>query len=488
MKIRRIAALAAAFASALPPSETLGASLYRYETPDYTLVAERTKSVPLLVQRLATLDRVLVTLTGQRSEPSGLPVRIIQIPAEWWERSVRPLGIHGVFLSGRFSHCILLDTPLEGRDLRPIVQREYTRLFLHDRTAHRHPLWYEHGLGLLVQNARIGDDSATVGHYHGPRSRDLLSAPYSLGEAKRMPILAVLEWKKRPRGYFHLQAWSMVHRGIVSDTRFGDQTRNYLLAAERFEPVEPAIRTHYAMSAAELDASMARYEDLEVPPRRIDFAPTAAVPIQGPARLSDAEVLYMVATAMLDGGNPPVAVRALTRELAKRSPGSTEHEILGMRVASLERDRTRFEELATATEPKLSSPTASRAYGLALAERIRIENESDTSAASMERALRILSASLQARPDDPEVAWAFAIVAIRADRDLDMAAAHLARASASIRRSGDLSMAMALVEGARGNTDAARRHLRDAVTHSRNDEQRMDAVRRLDSYEKESRP
>jgi hypothetical protein len=156
-----------------------------------------------------------------------------------------------------------------------------------------------------------------------------------------------------------------------------------------------------------------------------------------------------------------------------------------MRLAARDRDDAVIDWLLDKLEPALADPHVARGVGLALFDRIRARQPDDLlttekTRALQQRALELLDGSLRARPDDPEAAWAFGMLAASTNQLLGSALQRLLSASEGMPRNADISMAIALVYETLQKPGKMIAHLQDTARFSRSAEQRAWAKRRIE--------
>ncbi len=498
-----VAALALLLAGGACAREPRLWTLKEFRAPDYTLLMESATAAPVMIGKLASLDRVLSKLLATEGNAPKLPTYIYVVPFRRWNRYLEPIALGGVYLPARFANYILLDGFFRSEGLRSVAYAEYARLYLRTNFQRHYPFWFERGLSDLVATAVLGRGKAKIGKhpfvwYQTEFSSALSTSAYDasamLPASLRFPVDEVLlmepESPAYKFGYYawnaDMQFWALVHRGLVAEPEFGSKLRSYLAARDEMRPLADAIEGSFGISVAQLDAEMNAYsQKSRFKTKQITFEPVPPVVLSKPREVEEGEALEILARAMLDGELKSERVTALVAAAEKESPESIGVQILKMRIAARACDEAGFDRVLANFERQTLSTGQSRDVGLAMLERVRSQEScKDSHTGDLPRltgrAMELLDAAIRAQPEDLDATWGFGLLAARSKRNLDLALTRLERASLRLPRSADLAMARAMVHEALGNRDSLLANLIEVVRFSRDHDERLRAARRID--------
>ena len=456
-----------------------------YAQPDYTLITRDAKAVRRIPGEVAKVDRLLAKLFNRETRLAGVPAYILVVPHGIWQRYLNPgSAIVGEFLPGRFANYILLDSSLLDSEGYHSVYHEYTHLYLWTQIRGVHPLWFDEGLAVLVENTTFGPSTAKI---------DL---PWSVTRSWSIPLLPMerlLTIDKTSPEYrdtatshsVHLQSWAMVHRGVIADRAFGKQMFDFIAALNEMQPVDQALQSSFGMNTAQLDASMRNYVRklyFDIAKLELDLPTPPALP-QG-RDMSEVEVLEFLAEVMFTSDYQPQRLASVIEAAQRRAPESASVHALRMRLAVRDRDDSALQRLLAEIEPRLTDPLAARSVGLALFERVRVPGgipallPGDADAMSR-RALELLQRAVVAESNDIETVCAYATLAARLRQDVAHALERVQKTRTYQPSNGDLAMAAALLYEAQGDSQKVTPYLVDIIRFSNWDDQRKWAALRL---------
>ena len=461
--------------------------LRAFSAPDYTLITQDAGTAKLLVNDLASLDKLLATVLERERRPSGKPTSIYVIRAESWH-SLLDHYPGTVFLPQRFANYILVHDHQRGSSLRSLIYPEYARLFLHEQLGGQYPLWFEEGLAGTMLGLRPRRDSASVmnpdlipmwvnpsvGFVFLSERRTAHAIPLHLFMQVDAESLEGRDW--RVVDAFNYQAWSTVYRALFVDSVRRGQTLRYLKAYEVGQPLDSAVEAAFGLRIGQLDETLRTPERLPPDGVRFKFPPIEAAKLPTPRNIDATEALTLLANALIESSKDGVAVDTLLEQAASLSPNSNSVRTLRLLRLAQTRDDAAFMKELQALEPATQDIEVARAVGLALAERIR---DAEGPPGIRERAYELLDRSLAARPDDAEAAWAFGLVAAQLTRELPLAERRLQRAGELVPRSADIETARAYVYAALGQREQTASSLEAVAAYSRQPEQQAWARKRL---------
>jgi hypothetical protein len=470
-------------------------SLKEFRTPQYTLYMESETAAEVLVEKLTALDRLLDKLVAHDPEVSNIPTTIYVVPHEHWKQSPLFECCLSTLVTSRFSNFLLIDGWQKGAGLRNSAYLQYTGVYLRSKFPGRYPYWYEIGLSDFMFTASIGRDGASIG-FHPYENFIGPTVIYSDQASRvRIPIDKALGLEYWSPGYATLpntdvidfQFWALVHRSLF-EPEFGARTAAYLAQIDRLRPMARAIEAGFGVNPTQLDQEMALYERRrEFKWRRVTFDPAPTVKLSPVRNVNEAEALALLAGAVLERDQDHENVDKLIRAAKLKSASPTTIELLQLRRAAIDRDDASLTSSLAALESSLSNTEVARNVALALME--RLHEDKPTSAPDSPEIYRLrelsfglLEQSLKSRPQDPEAAWAFALLAAHLKRDLDSAATRLVAARTQMPRHPDLAAAAALLAEARNETSSVTPNLVEVLRFSRRKEQREWAAQKVDEY------
>ena len=474
--------------------------LYEFKTPNYTLVMESAQQAPMLLEKVAALERLLPTLVDHDDSGDALPTCIFVFPSLHWREYLDPDESSSGFLPSRFSNLILIDGTVRGGGLRRVAFGNYTRAYLRARYPRQYPFWFEMGLSSLMSTATLDDRTARLGAdpFRRNENEAFFSGsfwfdPSEIGTNLRVPLGRLLRLEPESTEYADAysgrrarqQSWRLVHRGIVSEPEFGARFSTYFASRERMQSVDEALHQAFNTDAVTLDAEMAAYEKRKVIATR-DFSlpPSTGSPKLVPSRrMNEGEALVLLARAMLDGGMETPRIARLIEGAAQIEGDTTGVRALWLRLAARYHDDTMFLKLITATGDSHLQGLP-REAALAVVERLysgfpNVDDATVDLQMLREHALTLLGQAA-ASPADVEAAWGYALLAADLERDLPQAHAAISAAREQRPRSPDLALAAARVNEALGDSKAARKDLVAVFRFSRNVELRAWAAERID--------
>jgi hypothetical protein len=454
--------------------------LRAWELPAYTLIAAEDYDPRAIVQRLANTERVLSKLLATPVKATAVPTFVWLVPRKVWNRYLAPShALAGEFVARRFANYLIIDADI-GRDpLRGGVQHEYTHFFLRTQWGGLYPLWFDEGMAELVGHARLRPHRAVF---------EVAAVPTA---ANWIEMSRLFELDKTSREYLELpstdavhgESWAIVHRALLSDTRFANQMFAYLAAGNRLVPSGEAVPQIFGMSFPELDASMRAYaRQPKFAVGALNYQEVPAPRLPAGRVLGAAEALETLARVMLDTGFMPENVREVIDTAEKSAPGAPRVTMLKLRLAV--RDRQDAQALRLARLLTDEDVATLRDTGLALFERVRELAADDPMSAGARAdfemtASDLLDRALRIDPGDAPAAWAYALLAVRQHEGVDTALERLAVARTRMLGHPDLAEATALALEARGEEGAMMPFLLDALRNTGSAAQRARAAHRI---------
>jgi hypothetical protein len=470
-----LAALAGVFALCAQAREPNVSGLKSYTLPSYTIITHDERAAKLIVPQIASMERILSMLLKRKVSATGIPTYIYIVRSSLWIDYLEPgNAIVAEFVPGRFANHLMIGEVMDGAGSREGISHEFTHYFLHSQFRGACPLWFDEGLATLMQTARFEGGTATIGYPRGPPEYGNVPMATLLRIDKSSP-----EYLREPDSAgVHQQSWAMVHKGLIADPAFGAQMFAYLKAVDNLRPIDAAVVESFGMSVRELGKQINDYLDRNtVPVARLHFEPPPPAALGSGRDLSRLEALESLANLMFDSGFNPTRLVEVIDAAQRIAPNLDAVRVLRMRLAVRDRNDAALENLARGISPGTADPALARATGLALFERVREESDADPLSAAQRdalgaRAFDLLDQSLAARPDDPEAAWGYGILAARRKQTPALAMRRLQRASELVPMNGDLAMAMALVCEADGQRNEMKTHLAETAQFSSSTEQR----------------
>jgi hypothetical protein len=406
---------------------------------------------------------------------------LLFVPEDLYEHYLQPGSeFNGDFAPGRFANFILLKDNRVWPDMRPRIYHQYTRRFLYTQSPGIHPLWFDVGLATLVEMTEFRVSTARVG-----------IPPYD--SYYWMPLDTLLRLDRSSPEYtifttnrVHFESWALVHRGLIGEPEFGKQMFAYLRALDELKPIDEAVPESFGMNIDQLDRSLDKYAAKYLPVVTVNLEPAPPVPQKAGNKMSELEMLELLADAMITSGSNPQHLRELVDAAYRLAPGSPTADVLRMRLAVRDRDDAALERLLQEIEPRMVDPKVARGVGLALFERVRADEDlkvmpAATREAFATRAFELLRDSVARRTDDVEAVWAYAMLAARQRRDLSASMLALYRVQRQLPDNADLAMAAALLHEARGETQDMIAALGETYRFSSSVDQRRWAKRRLEA-------
>jgi hypothetical protein len=479
-----VAMMIAAIASA---DEPIVSDFKSYTLPTYTLITRDSNAVRRVPTMVARADGLLAKLFNRETRHAGVPAYILVVPHKAWMRYFKPgKSIIGEFLPARFANYILLDSSFLGADGYDGIYHEYTHFYLWTQIRGVHPLWFDEGLAVLIENTTFSPSTVKF------------ELPWSAGWSWSMslvPMERLLSIDKRSPEYrtadtahsVHLQSWAMVHRGVIADRAFGKQMFAFLAALNEMQPVDRAVQSSFGMTTDQLDSSMRNYvRNLYLVTAKLEHESPPPVSVPPGRDLSEIEVMETLAEVMFSSGYQPQNLASLSETARSRAPESTTVLALRMRLAIRDRDDLTLRKLLADVGPRLYDASAARIVGLAIFERVRnsdvIAPLSTVEADAMSRrAFELLQRALAAESNDLEALCAYATLAARLKQNMAIALERIQKLRTLQPSNGDLAMAAALLLEAQGDSQGLTPYLVDIIRFSNWDDQRKWAALRLGS-------
>lgn len=458
MRIRRMTGLAlAALAVAGAPAIAAGpGSLFGpypgemtvYETPDTTLVTignwQLRREIPKLPQLRRTMERVLRVTEF----PTGIPAYTYVVSNSVWHRYLEPSPeIISEFVPTRFANYVIANGAVIDR---VGLFHEHVHLFLYTQAPGAYPLWFDEGLAKLVSQGEFTGDRARL--YPSGQPRHWIAIERVLRATKSSPDYL----SSQDSHSFHLQSQMLVHRALIEDPEFGKSVSRYLDALNNLQSVDEATQSGFNFSLDALNDQMHAYANRSWKQHvSLGIGATPEAPLPAGRELLPVDALWGIATVALDTGLHLERVGELLDAAEKLAPRSPRTRLLRMRLAARQEDDAELERLYLEIQPQLADAALARGAGLASFERTLYLQERPANAQlrqrMLERSYELLDRSLNARPDDPEAAWAFAMAAAGTKRGLGTALKRLEPMFAKVPRNPDLATAAALVYEASGD-------------------------------------
>lgn len=473
-------------------------TLKEFQTPNYTLIMDSESAAGVLLGKLAALEKLLDTLVAHDAEIARIPTTILVLPWDRWKEHVTREYYESWYLPLRFSNFLLLNGYQKGAGLRNTAYEEYTRVYLRAKYPGRLPFWYEHGLSSLMYSATIGRDEATIGKYPFGRYEGVdgvvsFDSPQVMPRLVAGTLLGLEEWsmaETNRRGWYLIgyQCWTWVHRGVF-EPEFAQRTAAYMEQIDRLRPLPEAVRHGFGLSLDEMDKEMAAYEKkgAQLATRRTRFDPASPVEIGSVRTLKAGEILILLAGAFQEGGYGTNDIERLAGSAGKHWADASSLRILELRIAAASGDDTAVRRALAEIDTNPVDPARGRSVALALMQRLHSDDprsigKSPELLALSERAFVLLDRSLNVNPQDPEAAWAYALLAGSMKRNLDVAATRLVAARKDLPRNPDIAVAAALLAEARGEKASIAPNLVEVLRFSRRKGQREWAARQLAAH------
>jgi hypothetical protein len=399
--------------------------------------------------KLPRLRRALELAMETPIRPTGIPVRVLVVSTSMWIDYLQPSpGITSEFVPTRFRNYIIADNT---RIERGGLFHEHTHLFLYTQMLGTFPAWFDEGFAQMME----------YGQYAGNKARFF---PTSFGDTNGwLPTARVLRVTKDSPEYlgeahtanFHFQSRAMVQRALMDDTEFGKKVFAYITALNDLKSPDEAEKA-FGMTGDELDYQMRAYVNRSSRTKvRLDLGEVAEVPLPDGTPLSKLDSLMEIITVSLDTGLGVARVEELLDAADKEAGGRARTLVPRLRLAAQRKDDARLVQLYQDVGPQLASPAVARDVGLALFERVQTLEQKPAvpaQAAQIEaQGFELLNRALASTPDDPQAVWAYATLAARLDRDLDVALKRLMPMFERLPRNPDMAHAAALVLAARND-------------------------------------
>jgi tetratricopeptide (TPR) repeat protein len=416
-----------------------------------------------------------------------MPTYILIVRGAVWDRYLRPGSmISAEFVPARFANYLLLHTGDDAGPLRQAVYHEYTHFYLNTHLRGVIPLWFDEGMAQFMEATSFNDGTATVG------------SPNFSYVPKLLPLGELLRIDKKSRKYLstwtysvHLLSWAMVHRALLDEPGADSQLFSYLRQIDEGTPIDEAVKASFGITTEELDQEIRLYlEQIHFRLGRIQIETGGIVPAGGGRPLSDVDALVLLARVMFDTGFHPERLGEVIAAAEKRSPDSTEVQVLKVRLQARWRDYAALDRIVRELAPRLTDPQMARGVGFALFERSSDARPDDLLSAARrldlrERGMQLLDRALRANPDDPEAAWAFGLLAASTNQQLETALKHLLTVSKIAPDNPDIAMAIAQLYEAGKQSEEMLPWLQKTARFSHSTEQRLWARRKIEGVELE---
>jgi hypothetical protein len=444
-----------------------------YPQPGYTIVTHDEESARKIVPMADALRQVMSNLLEKPASPSPLPTHVFVVPLNVWRRYLQPDDfVTGEFFAARFRNYILIANSGDQAAVRATALHEFAHHFLRSQREGEIPVWYDEGVAGFMSQLEFRSENAVAG-----RLPPLRETPwFPLDQLLRLNRSTPNYWGLRYSDRVLLESWAMVHRGLIGNLDFGNQTQAYLRDVGEGVSIDEAVTRHFGMSVKELNLKLQNYQ-LD-PPENVRHVPFDRMPIPETLPASDlpeVEALELLAQVMLDAALKPEKVGEVIGAIEKLAPASPAAPVLRLRVAVRDKDSARLAGAWQAIEPLARDARVGRNAALAVFDGILSPGQEQM----RERAFAWLDAWLDANPEDPEAAWAYGRLAASMKRDLDQALQRVKQARTALPEHPDLALAAALLHDARGETNSSLLRLRDFARFTRSPEERTWARSRL---------
>jgi tetratricopeptide (TPR) repeat protein len=424
----------------------------RYEMPGYTLVAADSPQLRRDMAKLPRLNRALELALGVSTRPTGIPTRVYVVSSSMWSRYLQlGPGIVSEFVPTRFRNYIIADTSRIDRDS---LFHEHAHLFLYMQAGRIYPHWFDEGFAQLMGKAQY---TATTARYFPFERRDEDNDNWiSIERVLRADRDSPDYLNRGTRDAFYFEALSMTYRALIDDPKFGKQVEAYIEALNQLQSPEQA-QGHFGVDLDGLNYQMRAWVNRSnKDDAKMALGDIQEQPLPDGTPLSKLEVLLDIAEVSLDTGLGLDRLDELLTAAAREPGGAPRTLVPWARLsAKLMQDKPIFEVLRYAGPRRLREPQIARGIGLALFERVVTLDQKPVTPAEaatlMNRSFELLDRSLEANPDDPEAAWAYATLAAGLKKDLDVAMKRLLPMFDRLPRNPDLAHAAALVQAARGD-------------------------------------
>ncbi len=469
------------FSQAREPEPDVG-GFKSYETAAFTIVTHDASSARPIPRLAAQIDGVLATLLNRTAPLPSSPTYVALVPVSVWIRYVRPgQGISSDFVPTKFANYLIFDNSQGMSRLGAGFFHEYSHWFLHTQGGGYQPLWFDEGLAELVSTAEFRSSTVSLGHA-GDSGRPLGWIP--LERLLRLDKSSPEYLNDISTGVVHRQSWGIVHRGLVTDPKFGAQMFAFLEAINAQQPLEAAVQSSFGVSSSQLDRTLYSYltqGDRFILPSSyktllLRVSPVTAQSLPPGRAMSELESLNFIAEFMLASGFNAAQLPEVANAIQRVAPNTASAVALYLRIAARNGDDARLEELLANIQPKISNPVLLRAAGLALYERAGVSKRTEQSA----RALELLDRAVMSRPDDVEAVYAYSILAAQLKRDLPVALRRTLGARALLPANPYLAQATVLIHEARGDIGLMKQALQDTLRLSKEPEMLRWAKTRLD--------
>jgi hypothetical protein len=446
-----------------------------YTLPGYTIVTHDEESARKIVPAVDALQQVMSNLLEKPAQHSPLPTHVFVVPLNIWRRYLQPDDyVFGEFFAARFRNYVLIANSGDQNAVRATALHEFSHHFLRSQREGVIPMWYDEGIASFMSQLEFRSSTAVAGRIPALRETPWFPLDQLLRVNERTPNYWGLKYSDRVL----LESWALVHRGLIGNPEFGQQTQRYLQDVNDDVPVDEAVSRNFGTSIKDLNLKIQSYQ--LNPPENIRSVPFNRTPIPDtlPGRaMPEAEVLELLAQVMLDTSLKPERIEEVIAAIEHRAPTSPSVLVLRLRLAVRDNSPTRFSSAWQAIQPAARDIKVGRDAALAMFNRIESPKAPDPARAQEHQQMRDaafawLDASLDANPQDPEAASAYGLLAAQMKRDLDEALQRVNQARVSLPEHPQLALAAALLHSARGESNATQLRLRDVERFTRSADER----------------
>ncbi len=275
------------------------ADYWAYTYKDLDVTAEGTEAdAQEVARRLSATDeamRTLMSLPGGASEP---PTRVYVLP----QSDLANLDAVWSSQGGAFFRAGPFDDYLVGLSKASTGDREIgaerVRALLVSWGLARLPEWYQHGIALLMSEARFDHDHITVGQDVADRSARLAHDWIPMGEFLRLPANdPMLHRSPDTEATYDAQCWWLVHLSVL-DGVLDKVMPPYLQRLMMGESKEAAYAATFGIEPQQLDGYFRKVRHNVKLKQYTNALPDPAT-IGPPLRLSEAEVKARLAQLLL---------------------------------------------------------------------------------------------------------------------------------------------------------------------------------------------
>ena len=235
-----------------------------YTSENFTIYSDqKEKQVLEVLNEFEKFRKAVFLATGLNERPENLRMQIIMYSRSSEYRKIAPNRTSGFYFNSDAGPRILISPGSSGIGDRLILFHEYVHYLVREQTRTQFPRWYSERFAELHAATTIEEDRVIVGSV--PKAR-----VYALVHERPMHIEDLLEpkyWSESPSYWsrFYSYSWLLTHYlqmySLTNDSQLFEQTNEFMRRYNSGEDPVDAFIQSYGLTLAEMDRQLIEYRD-----------------------------------------------------------------------------------------------------------------------------------------------------------------------------------------------------------------------------------